>query len=227
MLNRVNGVQLGTTHFAYDALNRTRYIAEIGNNIAEKWVDFAYNAASELTRVVRYPGAYIPQVSATSTYGYDLNGRLTTLTHQNSTGALATYTYSYDAANRLTQFNRGTNSSTYCYDSRGQPVSNDNSTQPDEAYSYDANGNRTNAGYQTGTNNRLLSDGVYNYTYDNEGNRTRRTNIATGEVTEYTWDYRNRLTRVVICTSAGGVITCQIICTNQPLSSQASRSEML
>jgi hypothetical protein len=29
---------------------------------------------------------------------------------------------------------------------------------------YDANGNRTNSGYQTGTNNQLLSDGVYTYT---------------------------------------------------------------
>jgi len=26
------------------------------------------------------------------------------------------------------------------------------------------------SGYQTGTGNRLLSDGTFNYTYDNEGN---------------------------------------------------------
>ncbi|MCD4823793.1 MAG: hypothetical protein K8S55_04250, partial [Phycisphaerae bacterium] len=32
---------------------------------------------------------------------------------------------------------------------------------------------------------------------DAEGNRTRRTTIATGETVEYSWDHRNRLTAVV------------------------------
>jgi RHS repeat-associated protein len=72
----------------------------------------------------------------------------------------------------------------------------DYSYQPDEAYTYDANGNRTNPGYVTGKNNRLLSDGKFNYEYDDEGNVIRQTDILTGEVTAYTWDYRNRLTNV-------------------------------
>jgi RHS repeat-associated protein len=208
-IDTISGIQRGTTSFDYDELNRTSVIAQIGSNVTEKLVRFTYNAASELTSVMRYPSVSVPQVAVTSTYGYDLNGRLTSLTHQNSTGALAAYTYAYDAANRLTQFNTSTNNSTYRYDSRGQLLGNDNSTQPDETYSYDGNGNRTNTGYQTGSNNRLLSDGVYNYTYDNEGNRTRRTNIATGEVTDYSWDYHNRLTRVVVRATAGGTITRQ------------------
>ncbi|MCD4825805.1 MAG: hypothetical protein K8S55_14525, partial [Phycisphaerae bacterium] len=32
---------------------------------------------------------------------------------------------------------------------------------------------------------------------DAEGNRTRRSTIATGEAVEYGWDHRNRLTDVV------------------------------
>jgi RHS repeat-associated protein len=40
----------------------------------------------------------------------------------------------------------------------------------------------------------LQSAAGYTYTYDNEGNRLKRT--KTGEVTDYTWDYRNRLTKV-------------------------------
>jgi RHS repeat-associated protein len=55
-------------------------------------------------------------------------------------------------------------------------------------------------------NNQLLSDGVYNYTYDGEGNRTRRVEISTGKVTEYVWDYRNRLASVLF-KDAGGVVT--------------------
>src|SRR5579875_77064 len=52
------------------------------------------------------------------------------------------------------------------------------------------------AGYQTGTDNELLSDGTYKYTYDKDGNMTSQTNIATGYVTYYSWDYRNRLIEV-------------------------------
>ena len=81
------------------------------------------------------------------------------------------------------------------------------SYQTNESYSYDANGNRINTGYSTTTNNRLVSDGVYNYTYDNEGNRTRRTRISDGSVTEYTWDRRNRLTNVTERATVGGVAT--------------------
>jgi RHS repeat-associated protein len=73
-------------------------------------------------------------------------------------------------------------------------------------YSYDLNGNRTMAGYQTGTGNELLSDGTYKYTYDKDGNLVSQTNIATGSVTYYTWDYRNRLVEVKEESSSGTVL---------------------
>jgi RHS repeat-associated protein len=44
------------------------------------------------------------------------------------------------------------------------------------------------------------------YTYDGEGNRTKRVEIATGKITEYNWDYRNRLTAVLF-KDAGGIVT--------------------
>ncbi|WP_044290863.1 RHS repeat domain-containing protein [Rivularia sp. PCC 7116] len=52
----------------------------------------------------------------------------------------------------------------------------------------------------------MLTDGKYNYSYDDEGNRTQRVEIATGEITEYSWDYRNRLTEVVVKDTNGNVI---------------------
>ncbi len=78
-----------------------------------------------------------------------------------------------------------------------------------EGYSYSENGNRQTANgstYTTGTDNRLLSDGVYDYQYDAEGNRIARWQPATPgtpesqpgagdtDITLYQWDYRNRLT---------------------------------
>jgi RHS repeat-associated protein len=44
---------------------------------------------------------------------------------------------------------------------------------------------------------------------DGEGNRTKRTEISTGKVTEYDWDYRNRLTAVAF-KDAAGVVTKSI-----------------
>jgi len=65
------------------------------------------------------------------------------------------------------------------------------------AYDYDFNGNRVIANgsnYTTSTNNELTSDGVWSYTYDDEGNRISKQNSTHREL--YTWDYRNRLTSV-------------------------------
>ena len=58
-----------------------------------------------------------------------------------------------------------------------------------------------------GPGNELLSDGTYNYAYDADGNCTERTNIATGAVTDYVWDNRDRLVEVIDRASAGGTIT--------------------
>jgi RHS repeat-associated protein len=102
----------------------------------------------------------------------------------------------------------------YSYDPTGQLTgatyssSNPQSLIPNpESYSYDFNGNRTNTGYVTGPDNELLSDGTYNYAYDADGNRIERTNIATGAVTDYVWDNRDRLVEVIDRASAGGAIT--------------------
>jgi len=37
------------------------------------------------------------------------------------------------------------------------------------------------------TINQPLSDGAYNCTYDNEGNLTKRTEVATGKVRDFAW----------------------------------------
>ncbi len=90
------------------------------------------------------------------------------------------------------------------YDNAGQ-LTQSSGPGPAQGYGYDAAGNRSNSGYVTGAYNRLLSDGTYTYEYDAEGNRTKRTNTATGATDEYTWDYRDRLTRVLSRTSGGAV----------------------
>jgi RHS repeat-associated protein len=182
--------------YTYDALHRLTRIEQSGASVSEKRIDLAYNAAGEYTTISRYEDLAGTQLVASSTYTHDDAGRLTALTHAKGGNTLADYTWNYDAADRVTQFTSTDGTTDYSYDNTDQLTAADHSYQTDEGWTYDANGNRNNAGYVTGTNNRLLSDGTYDYQYDDEGNLTKKTQIPTGDAVEYTWDHRNRLTGV-------------------------------
>jgi RHS repeat-associated protein len=140
-----------------------------------------------------------------TTIGYDAASRPTSIVHAVSGGAtLASYTLSWNAARELTEEVSNDGTVNFGYNSTGQLTSV--SGWRSENYSYDAVGNRTMSGYQTGTGNRLLSDGTYNYTYDDEGNLVTKTEIATGKKWEYTWDYRNRFTNVKEKNASGQIL---------------------
>jgi RHS repeat-associated protein len=157
-----------------------------------------------LTSLSRYSGT---NSVVDTNYTYDNNQRLIKLAHVKGVSTVASYDYSYDAADKLASTVSSVDgTSNYSYDSTNQLTGASHTSQVNEAYSYDANGNRVSGGTVTGVNNQLLSDGVYNYTYDGEGNRTKRTEISTGKVTEYVWDYRNRLASVLF-KDAGGIVT--------------------
>ncbi|HZZ71753.1 MAG TPA: hypothetical protein VFE24_05840, partial [Pirellulales bacterium] len=70
-------------------------------------------------------------------------------------------------------------------------------------YGWDANGNSTLSGRVTGAGNRLLSDGTYNYTYDESGNMIKRVAISGGAESDYDWDNRGRLVMVTDKNSSG------------------------
>ena len=202
----IAGQAAATEGSAYDALNRLTRKTQSGPGTAAKRVDFAYDAASQPTAISRFTDLSATQAVAASSFTYDTAGRLTAITHAKGPTNLAAYTWAFDSANRLTQTSTPDGTTTYSYDDRDQLVAADHSFQTDETYTYDANGNRTTAGYETSENNRLLTDGTFSYEYDGEGNRIRRTENATGTVTEFTWDYRNRLTQVVEKNVGGTVL---------------------
>jgi len=143
-------------------------------------------------------------VAVNTSISYDDASRITGMTHTANYNTLASYGLTWDAGSQLTQEVSNDGTVNYSYDSTGQLTGA--TGWRSESYSYDATGNRTMTGYSTGTGNRLLSDGNFNYTYDDEGNMLTKTEIATGKVTEYTWDYRNRLTAVTVKNSGGTVI---------------------
>ncbi|MCU0718040.1 MAG: hypothetical protein MUD03_18130, partial [Pirellula sp.] len=142
-----------------------------------------------------------------------------------STGTFAAYFLSYDADNRITSLASRADGfvTNFTYDIIDQLTAATTSaisglsmpfSPTAESYNLDENGNRKSSGgasqSASGTHNRLQTDGTYNYTYDNEGNVTRRTKISDSTVTDYTWDYRNRLATVTDKVSASGATLKQV-----------------
>ena len=127
--------------------------------------------------------------------------------------ALASLDQAPSASSLITSVESVDGTASYSYDPEGQLTgtaysSNLQSQIPNpssETYSYDSNGNRANPGYVTGPDNELLSDGTYTYQYDADGNQIERTDIATGAITLYTWDNRNRLVGLTDETASGQI----------------------
>ncbi|MBE9075753.1 hypothetical protein IQ241_00295 [Romeria aff. gracilis LEGE 07310] len=188
-------------------------VTQSGAGVDDKRVDFAYDAIGQFEAISRYSDLAGTSSVVSSAYDYDQLNRLKRLSHSNSTGEVAFYDFAYDAANRITQITDVDGSSDYSYNARNELIGADHTdgSNPDESYDYDANGNRVSSslhgsGYVTGANNQLLSDGIYTYEYDKEGNLIRQTEIVTGIVRNLTWDYLNRLVRVVDVDSAGSEV---------------------
>ena len=201
---------IGTTadfvnHITYDNLYRPTRISQMGvagpadaNTVAEKRLDFTWDIASQRTSATRFADLAGAQLVVTTDFSYDRDSRLVDIHHRQDTNDLARYGLTWDAGNRITRWESLVDGVVdYDYDDRNQLTGADYDFQQDETYQYDENGNRIGGDHQTGLANRLAEDEMYTYEYDAEGNRTLRTNKATGEVTEYEWDHRNRLTRIV------------------------------
>ncbi|WP_041401417.1 RHS repeat domain-containing protein [Planctopirus limnophila] len=189
-----------TNSYLHNALGQPTQITQQGsvggNSVTEKRVEFGYDVLNRPHAISRFEQVSGGTSLADSAFTFDDYGRIVQLKHAQSATILAQHYYTYDADRRLSSHETLDGTSAYDYDAIAQLTAADHPTTPDEAYSYDLTGNRTNTGYITGTNNQLLEDGTYEYLYDDEGNRIRKTEVATGDYTVYSWDHRNRLTQV-------------------------------
>jgi RHS repeat-associated protein len=66
----------------------------------------------------------------------------------------------------------------------------------DESFAFDELGNRQTLTESYGRNSMLTENATSRFAYDAEGNLVSETDKATGRVTQYTWNHRQRLTRV-------------------------------
>ena len=177
-----------------------------GNDVITKRVDFDHNNFGQMIGIHRYSDEAGSTLVTSSEYSFDAIGRLESLSHENSDGIFSEYDYEYDELGRIDRLTSPDGVAEYQYDQIGQITGVDNSSLADEAFSYDAAGNRTGGGYVNGPANQMLSDGTYTYTYDSNGQRATRTETANGYVMEYDWDYRGRLTGTTLRNDAGASI---------------------
>jgi len=187
----------GSTAHSYDELNRRTQTTLSGTGLPDVRTDFSYDAVGNFDTIQRYADLAGAVPVASTAYTYDAVNQLVALTHQRNTQILADYTWTFDAAGRITQMTSPDGTADYTLDATDQLTVADYDTQTDEAYAYDATGNRTGGSEVIGDGNRLLSDSAFNYQYDDEGNLTRRTDKVTGDYQQFSWDYRNRLVKVV------------------------------
>jgi hypothetical protein len=177
-----------------------------GNTVANKEIDYAYNALGQFTAMAYYDELSGPRTDiATGAFSYDGDNRLTGLSYTADAGqsTIDTYRWAYNAGSLVTSFTTNEGTASYGYDPTNQLTSATytGTNQPaNESYSFTKNGNRDMTGYSTGSDNLTSSDGTYNYSYDADGNLVSRTQISntysTDYKTTYTWDCRNRLTDV-------------------------------
>jgi RHS repeat-associated protein len=200
-----------TTSYSYDpAGNLTRTTLPSGNGYVETRI---YDDAGRLIDVKNADGPSILSefastldpagnpieivrsgaTSSTSTYGYDVNDRLTSICYQascpNSTDPYIRWTYD-KVGNRLTE-TRSSGTTGYTYDALDE-LTQAGSTH----YTYDANGNELTAGSNTYTYNLLnqmssASDGAAttNFSYDGDGNRVESSSGPAASATTISlWD---------------------------------------
>lgn len=194
-----------TNAYEYDALSRLKRVEQTGTTVATKEVEFTYLKDGRFDTIERNGGSI-----ATSDFTYNARGQLTSLVHDLAASGEPdiSHVYGYQGF-RVASYTNVEGQVSYTYDNLDQlKGANWPGSANDESYSFDEAGNRTVDGassYTVGVNNRLVSDGTYTYQYDAEGNRTARfvdedesetLNSGDSDVSLYSWDHRNRLTKV-------------------------------
>jgi RHS repeat-associated protein len=198
------GVRVDST---YDVRNLLIERTWQGGGIDPARVDISYDSRGLVTEVDRFADLAVSRRIGRTLYDFSSRGMLTDLKYLDAVDAvLASYQDSYDPVGQLVSETYNGQVSTFTYDATGQLIHATHPGQPDEVFTYDPNGNRTGNNLVVGQDNQLLSDGTFNYTSDADGNLIRKTEIATGNVTSYAYDFLNRLTAVVERTSSGTVL---------------------
>ena len=183
--------------YTYDNNNRMITAKDWNNAITS----YTYNSNGTLaTRTL--PNSIV------TTYTYDNANRISGITHKKSTTTLAKYDYARSAIGNITiatesgSFVGTTKTTKFTYDAAGKLTNANYPSNQNYVYSYDKVGNRLtqqnpdeSKTYTYDNDNKLTAIGSYtNFTYDNNGNMTRKPSESTNPDMYYAYDFENRLT---------------------------------
>jgi YD repeat-containing protein len=170
----IDGTPDYVTDYTYDNLGRVtrmqQYGVAGGNAVAEKRVDYAYDANGQYATITTYTALYDvndtdKDLVSTAEYQYDADGRLTDLVYTfpaGSTDVAPAYHYTYNAAGNMTDmYSRA--------DTNANLDVDDFATWAHAVYANDDTGQLTGATYTNWTN--PPSSTGESYTYDENGNR--------------------------------------------------------
>ena len=139
-----------------------------------------------------------PSNGTQSTYSYDPASQVTNILHQivSSATQINQAAYAYNPVGNRTNLTDRRGAQSFGYDTLDRLTS---ASHPllgtPQAFAYDVVGNRTTGGSVVNAGNQLTADATHTYQYDDNGNLTRKTLLATGNYAQYTYDAENRLTK--------------------------------
>jgi RHS repeat-associated protein len=198
---RVNSLPTATVDYQYDKNHQLKKLSQSGLGVIAQVMEFGYDRLNQLTNISRTTANADGALVTDYQYNQvgllkDINNYFVKPTVFNPTTTISNYHYDYDAGNRLTLKSGTDGNSVIDYGKDNQLKSVDNSSRADEAYNFNALGIRNNWSTVTGDSRQVQNDGKFEYKYDDEGNLTRKTELASGNITNYEWDHRNRLSKV-------------------------------
>jgi YD repeat-containing protein len=220
-----NAVAAKEIDLAYNDAGQLTSIDRYENGQLAVEGDYSYDSYGRLVSLIYHQGATVLTSYAWTSSGDSTVATASPLAPWSPTGGLmpvhdtsgitdALMSGGFAGVSLLMSCTSNDGTASYSYDATGQLIGvSRTGEQAGESYTWDANGNRIDAGYIIGADNRLLSDGTYRYEYDGEGNRVARWSDANADgvldagdtdITQYAWDNRNRLIEVTNRAVFGG-----------------------
>lgn len=190
---QIDGTVTAVTNYQRDPLNRISRVTQSGTLASEKRVDFEFDVSGQMTSFTRFADLDGSVPVATTSWSVDQLARPVRIEHLVGGSVVDQVTTEYDAGGRAVRRETDSNTTQFTYDALGQVITAAHTSQPDESFEFDATGNRQGADTTVGAANRLEQSGTRVLLHDSEGNRVRETDLASGEVTDYTYDHRNRM----------------------------------
>lgn len=203
------GTAVHSSYTNHGDLKSRNWQTVTGDDVAFSYEYDARSIRQSIDRLAR--GSVNANVGSTR-IDLDPVGRAKSIVHRGPTGAtLIDFEISFDRTLRVSEERRNGVASVFSYDRTNQVKSVRRSGNEVEWYVYDSNGNRLGSyvhgnAYETGPLNQMRSDGIHDYSYDNQGNMISKLERASNIKSSFQYDHRNRLVEVEKRAGTGQVI---------------------